>query len=345
MRSIPALFSFLLLIAPALHAAQAVTSGAGHDYQPAILRAADGSLLLAFERLNASFSGDLWLSRSTDDGASWSAPAPVIGSSANERHPALLQLGDGSFVLFYLKGTGATSSYRLYRATSADGQSFAEQGALNLGWASGGEVNPHVIRHPDGTLTLSYQRLSGGSYVAQSGDNGLSWDQQKTVIAADGLLPRIAFRPSDGRYLATYQVGPSPLTLYSKTTTDLRNWPAAPDLLADGADSHDSLPVLMPDGAFVVFYIAAVDGGPFDVFSRRSGDGTTYEAPWPQVQSPDALDVEPHPLVGDSAGTVQLYWGRSPAASQDYDIWRKAAAPVRDAIFRDGLDAAAPGNG
>lgn len=344
MRPVPALFSLLLLSAPALCAEQAVTSGAGHDYQPAILRAADGSLLLVFERLNASFSGDLWLSRSSDDGASWGAPAPAIGSSANERHPALLQLGDGSFVLFYLKSVAG--GYRLYRATSADGEHFAEQGALDLGWgASSGEINPHAIRHPDGTLTLSYQRLGGGSYVAQSSNNGLSWDQHKTVIAADGLLPRIALRPSDGRYLATYQVGPPPLTLYSKTTTDLRNWPAEPDLLAAGADSHDSLPVLMPDGAFVVFYIAAVDGGPFDVFSRRSGDGASYEAPWPQVQSADALDVEPHPLVGGSAGTVQLYWGRSPAASQDYDIWRKAAAPVRDAIFRDSLETAAPGSG
>lgn len=343
MRRILAFF-LLLLGAPALQAQQAVTSGAGHDYQPAILRAADGSLLLAFERLNASFSGDLWLSRSSDDGETWSTPAAVISSSANERHPALLQLGDGSFLLFYLKGTGASSSYRMYRATSADGQSFTEQGALNLGWVSGGEVNPHVIRHPDGTLTLSYQRLSGGSYVAQSNDNGLSWDQQKTVLAADGLLPRIAFRPADGRYLATYQVGPSPLTLYSKTTTDLRNWPAMPDLLADGADSHDSLPVLMPDGAFVVFYIAAAEAGPFDVFSRRSGDGANYEAPWPQVQSEDALEVEPHPLVGDSAGTVQLYWGRSLTSSQDYDIWRKAAVPVRDAIFRDGLESTPAGS-
>lgn len=323
----------LLLFASPLPAQQTVTSGSGVDYQPSILRTADGSLLLAFERLDGSFFGDLWLSRSGDDGASWSEPAVIISGPANQRHPALLQLGDGSFVLFYLKGSGANSSYRLYRATSADGVAFAEQGQLQLGWTTGGEVNPHVIRHPDGTLSMSYQRLAGGSYVAQSSDNGLNWDQLKTPIAGASQLPRIAFRPGDGRYLATYQTGSSNLSLFAKSTTDVRNWSAAAVDFAVGGDNHDSLPVLMPDGAFAVFYIHA-NGSQYDIYSRRSSDGLSFEAALPQRLSAGENDVEPHPLAGDSASTVQLYWGReSPSGSGDYDIVRLPAAPVGDRLF------------
>lgn len=329
----------LVLACTSAHAQQTVTGGSGIDYQPSIVRADDGDLVLVFERLNASAFGDLWVTRSGDDGATWSTPAAVIATTANERHPSLLQLPDGSFVLFYLKGTGATSSYRLYRATSADGITFTEQNPLALGWATGGEVNPHVIRHPDGTLTMSYQRLGSGSYVAQSTDSGATWDTLKTVIAAGSQLPRVAYRASDGRYLATYQVGASSLDVFARSTTDVRDWSAAASTIASDGDNHDSLPVLMPDGAFVVFYIHA-DGSQYDIYSRRSTDATIFEPALPQEISAGASDVEPHPLVGTSAATVALYWGReSPLGSGNYDIVRRGEVVVADGIFAAGFDA------
>jgi hypothetical protein len=73
---------------------QPVTDGTHTDYQPSVIRSTDdGARIVVFERLNAAQSGDLWITRSTDDGASWSAPAAIVSNSANERHPALLQLG------------------------------------------------------------------------------------------------------------------------------------------------------------------------------------------------------------------------------------------------------------
>lgn len=329
--------AWVLAAADAL-AQQPVTSGAGADYQPSILRSASGELLLAFERLDAGLSGDLWITRSSDDGATWSAPTVVVSSSANERHPALLQLGDGSFVLFYLKGTGATTSFRIHRATSADGVTFVEQGALALGWVTGGEINPHVVRHADGTLTMSYQRLGAGSYLAQSGDGGASWDTLRTVIASGSQLPRIAYRASDGRYLATYQVGASSLDLFAETTTDPRDWSAAAVTLASDGDNHDSLPVVLPDGHFAVFYLHA-DSAQYDIWSRRSADGVAFEPALAQEITSGANDVQPHPLVGASATTVQLYWGREvPPGSGDYDIVRRAGVAVVDTLFANGFE-------
>ena len=99
------LFSSALLIASTA-AAQGVpiTSGPFNDYQPSVIRSSDdGARIVVFERLDASTSGDLWITRSSDDGVSWTPPVAIIASSANERHAALLQLGPSSYVVFYLK--------------------------------------------------------------------------------------------------------------------------------------------------------------------------------------------------------------------------------------------------
>lgn len=328
--------------ATAYAAVEPVTSGPEIDYQAAVIRSADdGARIVVFERLTpGAFSGDLWLTRSTDDGASWSAPVPILATAANERHPALLQRGPNDYVLFYLKGTGSASSYRIWRATSSDGVEFAEQAPLDLGWDVGGEVNPHVIRHADGRLTMSYQRLGDTVYVAQSQDGGATWDTQRTQIAPSGQLPRIAYRESDGLYLASYQVGSSALSLYVKTTTDPHDWSAAPQDFAVSGNHHDSLPVVMPDGAFALFWIRAAGAG-FDLAARRSVDGTHWGETLAVTDTPDQDDVEPHPLVGASATSVELYWGRDdPVGSTTYDIVRKANVSLvpDDAVFADGFD-------
>jgi hypothetical protein len=324
-------------------AAEPVTGGDEIDYMPSVIRSSDdGARIVVFERLNAStFAGVLLLTRSTDGGANWTIPLPVIASAASERHPSLLQLGPASYALFYLKGTGSSSSYRLWRATSTDGVAFTEQNQLDLGWATGGEVNPHVVRLADGTLTMSYQRLPTGSYVAVSSDGGVTWDTFKTLIASGSQLPRIAYRDSDGLYLASYQVGSSALSMYVKTTHDVRDWSAPRQDFAVAGNNHDSLPAVMPDGAFALFWIRG-NGSGFDLAVRRSADGVTWSDAIALTDTPDEDDVEPHPLVGTSSTEVELYWGRDvPTGSLAHDIVREAHAPVVfDAIFDDGFDPA-----
>src|SRR6187402_3166453 len=92
------------------YAAEAVVSGPDIDDQASVIRSSDdGARIVVFERLDSdSLFGDLWLTRSADEGASWSDPVPIIASASNERHPALLQLGPSDYALFYLKGASAS---------------------------------------------------------------------------------------------------------------------------------------------------------------------------------------------------------------------------------------------
>jgi hypothetical protein len=325
-------------------AQQHVTTGDPLDYQPSVIQSTDDDArIVVFERLDSNtLIGDLWITRSTDGGASWSDPAAIIATPANERHPALLQLGPADYVLFYLKGTG-TPDYRIYRATSTDGVAFAEQGPVDFGWSTGGDVNPHVIRHDDGTLTMSYQRFNTveadwDCLVAESTDGGLTWDHLQTVIATGAQLPRITYRESDGLYLASYQLGSTGLHIYTKTTTNVRDWSGARVNFAVVGDNHDSLPVAMPDGAFVVFFIRAT-GGTYDIAYRRSADGVNWGSAVAVTNTLTVDDVEPHPLLVGSPDYVELYWGRDePAGSFTYDIVREPIVPVNDIIFADGFE-------
>ena len=339
MRSAIAVLLMACLLAPA-GAAENVTSGPEIDYQPAILKSSDdGARIVVFERLDpSSLFGDLLVTRSIDEGKTWSTPTTAVATLANERHPALLQIGPSSYVLFYLRGMSATTSFRIHRATSSDGLAFTDEGAIDLGWTTGGEINPHVIRHADGTLTMSYQRLGTGVYVAESHDDGATWDQEKTQIASGAQLPRIAYRESDGLYLASYQVGSTALAMYVKTTTDVRDWSATPQDFAITGNNHDSLPVVMPDDAFVLFWVRA-SGDQFDIAVRRSPDGVHWEPTHTVTSTPNEDDVEPHPLVGASSSEVELYWGRdTPAGSLTYDIVREPSVLVNDPIFVGAFD-------
>jgi hypothetical protein len=326
-------------------AEQHVTTGPELDYQPSVIQSTDDDArIVVFERLDPnSLIGDLWITRSSDGGATWTDPAAIIATAANERHPALVQTGPAQYELFYLKGTGAITNYRIFRATSSDGVAFTEQNEVDLGWATGGEINPHVIRHDDGTLTMSYQRYNAATtaydcFVAESTDGGVTWDPLQTLIAPGAQLPRITYREGDGLYLASYQIGSSGLHIYTKTTTNVRDWSGERVNFAVVGDNHDSLPVAMPDGAFVTFFIRAT-GGTYDIAFRRSPDGTSWG---PAVAVTDTLtvdDVEPHPLLVGSPDYVELYWGRDePAGSFTYDIVREPIVPVNEIIFADGFD-------
>ena len=310
--------------------ADAAYAGPQTDYQPSLLRAADGTLLMIVERLGAGLSGDLLVTRSADGGATWTVPAPVVATTLNERHPALVQHASGSFSLFYMVDEGR-GKYRIHRATSPDGATWTRHGALALGWKTPGEINPAVILESGGALTMTYHRYQGPAYIARSGDGGVTWDTRKTSVSggANASLPRIAKRASDVLYVVTYQVNPGDgnLDIYAKASADPYSWsaPAAP--LSVGDNSHDAQPIVLPDGRFYAVHANAVGAGDFNLFARTSADGLAWSAPEPLTSDATLADVEPHPIPGALPGTVVLAWGRETAAG-DYDIWVDPAVTV-----------------
>lgn len=308
-------------------AAGPIYGGTENDYQPSLIRTADGRLMIVLERLAArTNSGDLYVSTSLDGGTSWSVPAMIVGSKLNERHPSLVQHASGAFSLFYLVAD-AKGAYRIHRATSANGTSWTQHGAINLGWSTAGDMNPSVIIEGDGSLTMTYQRSNGSvyvGYIARSTDGGATWDALRTSVSdgASGMLPRVAKRASDGLYMVTFQAtGPGGvMAIYAKTSANPYSWsvPRAP--VSEGENAHDSQPIVLDDGRFFVTYVAVRSDAGFNVYYRTT-DAATWSTPVQLTTDSNLYDVQPHPITHGTAGHVVLSWGRQRAAGSDYDIW------------------------
>ncbi|WP_224362105.1 exo-alpha-sialidase [Hyalangium versicolor] len=310
-----------------------IYNGSELDYQPSPLRLLSGDLMVVIERLAAGTnSGDLYLTISRDEGATWSEPRMIVGSSLNERHPALVRLPNGSFAVFYLVAEGG-GVYRIHRSTSSNGRLWFARGPIDLGWSTHTEVNPTVIREDDGSLTMTYHRLSGPSYIARSLDGGATWDTQKTQVS-DGTaaLPRITRRASDGLYVVTYQVNASGgrLELYSKASYDPYDWSGPASVVSSGSNSHDSQPLTLEDGNVLVTYIEQTGSNAFDVYYRTSADGLKWSAATRVTSTPSTYDVEPHPVLQGTPGYVTLFWSYQNGATPyvDHDIWMMKDLPI-----------------
>ncbi|MBN1954709.1 MAG: exo-alpha-sialidase [Anaerolineae bacterium] len=321
------LFSISLAYgAPGPQTVQPIYDGPELDYQPSVIRLQpSGDLMVVFERINpSSFYGDFYVTFSSDNGETWSLPQAIVDSPLNERHPSVVQLGPSSFALFYLVDEGG-GAYRLHRATSSDGVTWSDQGMIDLGWSSPGEINPTVIREADGTLTMTYHRYGGPSYIAQSTDDGVTWDTLMTQVS-DGSapLPRLAKRESDGLYIVSYQVNPggNNLDIYAKTSYDPYDWSGPQVPVSTDINSHDSQPIVLEDGTLLVAY-AKTYAGYFDIFYRTSCDGVSW-APEVRVTFDGAhYDTQPHPLLQGTLGHVILTWPHQESVTpyEDHDVW------------------------
>jgi hypothetical protein len=319
-----------------------VVGGAGNDYQAsvAVPWGQPEARIVVFERLGAGASGDLFVTRSDDGGGTWSAPVPVVATAGNERHAALVQTGADAWSLFHL--SNASGSFRIHLATSTDGATFSASAPVDLGWPAGSnQINPHVIRTPDGTLTMTYHLLGGASFLARSTDSGASWDTLRTQVSpGSAALPRIAYRPGDDTWLLAYQTGSNPVTLWVKTSADPYDWSAPARQLTLDGNNHDAFPMVLADDSFVIAW-ARVANGAFQLFSTRSLDGVSWA---PRLQHTDRAglaNVQPHALVGPAPGTIELYWGAAQVPGDgNYDIARLPAVFVlADPLFANGFEA------
>lgn len=304
-----------------------IYGGTQNDYQPSLIRTADGRLMIVLERLAArTNSGDLYVSTSSNGGASWSVPALIVGSKLNERHPSLVQHASGAYSLFFLVAD-TRGAYRIHRATSANGTTWTQHGAVNLGWSTAGDMNPSVIIEGDGSLTMTYQRSNGIAYVgyiARSTDGGVTWDALRTTVSdgTSGMLPRVARRASDGLYMVTFQAtGPGGvMAIYAKTSANPYSWSVPRAAVSEGENAHDSQPIVLEDGRFFVTYGAVRSDAGFNLYYRTT-DGSTWNAPVQLTTDSNQYDVQPHPVLHGTPGHVILSWGRQRAAGSDYDIW------------------------
>jgi len=129
-------------------------------------------------------------------------------------------------------------------------------------------------------------------------------------------------------YLVTYQTNPgdNDLDLWSRRSRDPRDWTATPVAVSVARNSHDSQPLALPDGTFVVVYSEQA-GSAFDVRYRHSSDGASWSDASLVTNWPTQYDTQPHAVVGAGPSTVVLAWSHQDGDRPyvDHDVWVEPA--------------------
>jgi len=236
-----------------------LTQNLGHDTEREIL---DGK---------SEGTRTVWLTRSTDDGKSWTRPAEITRGLKRDNWT------------WYATGPGVgiqTKSGRMivpcdhYLAGSKEKRShiiFSDDGGR--AWQLGGDTGPdcnecQVVERSDGSLALNMRsyRASRRRLISISKDHGLTWSaptDDPTLIepvCQAGLL-----RLPDGAWLFTNPASLKRENLTVRLSADQgATWPAARTLHA-GPAAYSS-PAVLPDGQLACLYERG-DQGPYETLT------------------------------------------------------------------------------
>jgi len=298
----------LLLILALVGSPVVVSGGAEIDYMPSPLLNSDGSMIVAFERMTPpgqGFTGDIFVTSSTDTGSTWSTPTVVVEGPANQRHPALVHVPSGGYRIVYL--SDEAGGYGIFSAFSADGAAWTEEGQVDLGWAAGSFGNPNVTAEGDTALVLSYDKFFGqGGYVSRSTDGGSSWDTDIRRINIEGRLNRVLKHP-DGTYLCGWQEtgGGTVVNIFASYSSDLVTW-APSDSLTTNNNGHDAMPFVDENQVAWIYY-AKYEGTVYRIMRREIPSWGNYGEEL-LVYGDSHHATQPHPLLLED-GRTALFWG------------------------------------
>ena len=179
-------------------------AGYWHASLPTPLRIPAGELeeirKLGFPDVEAPRGGRAMIVRSTDQGKTWSKPYTMIDTPADDRHPAFIQLKDGTLIasLFTYPGSGdsrrdPTLAYHVVVIRSFDGGRTWEQEPRRLPSPFVAEESDGpIVRLRDGSVLLTVDGIpqeSGPSQAAffSTRDRGETW-KLLGVVKADHNL-------------------------------------------------------------------------------------------------------------------------------------------------------------
>lgn len=314
-----------------------------YDMQPQIVTDGAGEWIVVWGSTatrddEVGTDGDIFLSRSDDDGASWTK-SQTLNSNAGEdkgrdESPQLTTDGAGNWLAVWssnedLRNIG-TDKDILVAHSSDTGKtwSFPKLLMINAGADSGADYSPRITTDGAGNWVAVWSsddtlRDTVGNdrdiLVARSTDNGVTWSfpaMLNTNAASDDAFdhrPEIATDRS-GVWITVWHSANRHVYVASSIDNGV-TWNAPiPLATGDNVDLADEgYPQIATDGSGVWVVVWTADGENRDgdvLFARSSNNGASWTRPLPilPIDTNDAFDTAPN-LATNAAGTwIALWW-------------------------------------
>ena len=331
---------------------------ASFDGEPTVAGDASGHFVALWRSNNPALSGgrgsdyDLFVARSSDAGATWTAPAPLYPAAASdtgsEGQAELATDGHGTWIAAWqannaLGGAlGSDLDILVARSTDA-GASWSAPGPLhsNAATDTGTDATPRLASDGQGgwVAVWSSQDTLGGTkgtdhdvLCVRSADGGVTWSApglvngNALVDSGHDVLPQVAY-DAGGSWVVIWQSNDSlgstkgvDYDILVARSADATTWSAPQPLNANAASdaSADTAPTLASNGRgglLAVWQANGALGGALgadvDLLMAASNDGgATWDAPAPVYlgEASDAgSDQTPH-LASDGGATWMLAW-------------------------------------
>ena len=207
-----------------VEAARGVDAGGRREpcWNPVLFRPSGGPLILFYK---VGPSPSRWrgmMTRSADDGRTWSEPSPlpdgVIGPAKN--HP--LEMADGTLLC---GSSTEDDGWRVHFESTGDGgRTWARTAPINDGRAPG-LIQPALLRDgPDGIIALMRSN-AGRIYESRSADRGATWSPPAPTALPNPNSGIDAVTLQDGRHVLAYNpVTEGRGTLAVALSKDGRTW-------------------------------------------------------------------------------------------------------------------------
>jgi hypothetical protein len=254
------------------------TADLGHDMRPQVTTDRAGNWVAVWTREIVTFNGavdwdwNVFVVRSTDNGASWTAPALLDAKSGDL--PQVATDGAGNWVAVWISieqldgATGSDTDIFVARSTD-NGASWTAPALLNTNGTTdtGEDLFPQVTTDGAGNwvaVWVSGEDLNGTAgtdwdiFVARSTDNGASWtapallNANGTTDTGDDIVTQVA-TDGAGNWIAAFgsENGASVDIFVARSTDNGASWTAPVPLNTNrnADDGWDGPPRVATDGA------------------------------------------------------------------------------------------------
>jgi hypothetical protein len=283
--------------------AKNLSSSQGSSWNPRIAVDSEGNINVVW--IDATTGQDIFFSRSTDSGMSFSSPKNLSNGSSNAENPQVAVDASGKISVAWDVTNAVMFTY------SADGASFSAP--INLASNTTGSSSPAMAVGADGSINIAWEDdFNSQAHISfsRSTDNGQSFSAATTVSNSGGnsTSAQVAVDGSSNVHIVWVSDSPGNFVImYNRLSNGAASFSGAKMISSTGNASNPQVGVDTSGNVQVVWQANTAAVANNDVFFARSTNGGgSFSAP--QNISNNAGDSSSPSLTADALGNVNVVW-------------------------------------